>query len=128
MRSVSHHHKHRRRDIADVTLPEIPWLWRALALLIGVFVVATVINESAVGHRHPSERADPSRIDINHATQEELESLPGIGPSLARSIIAARPFSSATELAGVRGIGPTQAAKLRPLIKAVPGRRTADMR
>lgn len=128
MQSSSPHRPQRRRGVLDATLQEIPWQWQALALLVGAFLVSTVISESAVYHRHPSEHADSSRIDINHATQEELESLPGIGPSLARSIIAARPFSSAAELARVRGIGPAQAAKLRPLIKAVPGRRTADLR
>jgi DNA uptake protein ComE-like DNA-binding protein len=109
-------------------MQEIPWQWQALGFLVGALIVCTVISESAVGYRHPSEHADASRIDINHATQEDLESLPGIGPALARSIIAGRPFSSAEEVARVRGIGPALGARLRPLIKALPGRRTADLR
>jgi len=37
-------------------------------------------------------------IDINHATMEELQKLPGIGPKLAQQIIEARPFYSEEEL------------------------------
>lgn len=44
-------------------------------------------------------------IHVNQATQEELEALPGVGPSLARKIIMARPFRSLSDLLGVSGIG-----------------------
>lgn len=37
-------------------------------------------------------------IDINHASFEELQRLPGIGPKLARRIVDARPFYSQEEL------------------------------
>lgn len=37
-------------------------------------------------------------VDINNATMEELQKLPGIGPKLAQQIIEARPFYSEEEL------------------------------
>jgi len=50
-------------------------------------------------------------ININTATQEELETLPGIGPVIAKEIITYRQtqgdFKSIEELQKVSGIGPT---------------------
>jgi competence protein ComEA len=52
----------------------------------------------------------PRLVNINTATQEELETLPGIGPSRAQDIIAYReangPFESVDDLENVSGIGP----------------------
>ena len=51
----------------------------------------------------------PGQVNINTATQAELESLPGIGPATAQKIIASResegPFSTPDELMRVSGIG-----------------------
>ena len=62
-------------------------------------------------------------IDINHASQQELETLPGIGPVLAKSIISYRenqPFQSVEELMQVSGIGPKRFEKIRDLVTVTP--------
>ncbi|MCB9752788.1 MAG: helix-hairpin-helix domain-containing protein [Myxococcales bacterium] len=51
---------------------------------------------------------------VNEASAEELDSLPGIGPVLAGRVIAARPIESVDALLDVRGIGPKKLASLRP--------------
>jgi competence ComEA-like helix-hairpin-helix protein len=54
------------------------------------------------------------KLDINTATAEELQQLPGVGPVLATRIIAARPFKTADDLRNVKGIGATRYEQLRP--------------
>ncbi len=53
------------------------------------------------------------RVDLNRASAAELEGLPGIGPALARRIVAARPFRTVDALDAVKGIGPKRLAALR---------------
>ena len=41
---------------------------------------------------------------MNHATAEELQTLPGIGPKLAEAIIEYRPFETFDDLEAVPGL------------------------
>jgi competence protein ComEA len=45
------------------------------------------------------------KLDVNTATKDQLERIPGIGSTLAERIIAARPFKSADDLKNVKGVG-----------------------
>jgi competence protein ComEA len=61
-------------------------------------------------------------VNVNRATAVELEALPGIGPSLARRIVADReaqgPFANVAALDRVPGIGPALLARLGRLVTA----------
>jgi competence ComEA-like helix-hairpin-helix protein len=60
-------------------------------------------------------------ININTATERELRSVKGIGPSLAKRIIAGRPYSNINDLLKVKGIGPKNLKKFRPYFSEVSG-------
>jgi len=55
-------------------------------------------------------------ININSASQSAIESLPGIGASKAKEIIAGRPYSSVDDLQKVSGIGAKTVDQLREFI------------
>ena len=60
-------------------------------------------------------------VDLNAATLEELDALPGVGPVTAAAIIAWRDangrFASIDQLGDVDGIGPARLEKLRDLVR-----------
>ncbi len=62
-----------------------------------------------------------SALDINQATAEQLQALPGIGPVLAQRIVSYREktggFKSKEELLEVSGIGQKRFQAIRQLIK-----------
>jgi competence protein ComEA len=72
------------------------------------------------GGSPPSAAAARPTLDLNRAGPAELETLPGVGPALARRIVEARSarggFRSPDDLLEVRGIGPATLGRLRPLV------------
>jgi competence protein ComEA len=62
----------------------------------------------------------PAVVDLNTATAEQLDTLPGVGPATATAILAYRdengPFASVDDLLEVRGIGDAKLEQLRPLV------------
>jgi competence protein ComEA len=61
--------------------------------------------------------APATSVDLNSATEEQLDALPGVGPVTAAAIVAWRTangsFTSVDQLADVDGIGPARLEKLR---------------
>ena len=79
---------------------------------------------TSLGANLPSGEARPHPdsthpLDLNLASADDLDRLPGVGPAKAQAIVAYRqkhgPFRSGLDLAGVPGIGPSLAARLQNL-------------
>lgn len=128
-------------------LPELPWsavgqramhtllsaglVRGALVALLGTTLIITGATgaEKSAGARPAATRpAIEGKIDVNTADAETLESLPGVGPRIAKDIIAARPFKSVKEVEEVPGIGPARMADLKPYITVSKRRDAADSR
>lgn len=83
-----------------------------------------IIQPASNNAADPAVRSGPSLnlglVNINSASQTELETLPGIGPSTARNIISHReeygPFATIEDIMNVSGIGPAKFAAIRDLI------------
>lgn len=66
----------------------------------------------------PAKKKPPARpVNINTATSEELQQVPGIGPATAGKILQMRktygPFKSVDDLLAIRGLGPKRLEKMR---------------
>jgi competence protein ComEA len=68
----------------------------------------------------PSAKRPDGKLDLNRATAEDLDELPGIGPVLAERIIAEREqtggFKSVGQLREVPGIGEKTFQELAPMV------------
>ena len=92
---------------------------------LGVLVVMAAIGVTPVmAQEKPAATEKPaaasSQVNLNTATQAQLETLPGIGAATAKRIIEYRDknggFKKIEELMNVRGIGEKSFLKLKPLI------------
>jgi len=83
-------------------------------------VVCALLLVAAVAGAQDGKASAQGTVNINTATAEQLQLLPGVGPALAGRIIAFReangPFKTADELTAVQGIGDKSIEKLRPYV------------
>lgn len=89
---------------------------RAIVLIL-IAMLAGCSDERAPSSPPPSSPI--GLLDLNTATEKQLEALPGIGPKHARSILASRNarggrFKSLDDLLAIDGIGPRTIEAIRP--------------
>ena len=70
------------------------------------------------------KRSHSGLLDLNRATEQDFDALPGIGPKLAERIMEYRrsvgTFRSLDELRDVKGIGKKKFERIRPLVTVTP--------
>jgi DNA uptake protein ComE-like DNA-binding protein len=64
-----------------------------------VAAVFALLPLAAHAQTAPATPAAPAKVDINNATEKDLENLPGVGSSTAKKIIAGRPYAVVGDLA-----------------------------
>jgi competence protein ComEA len=77
---------------------------------------ATAAKSKAKSAGGTETKAKSEKVNLNTADSAALEELPGIGPSHAKAIIAARPLKSVDDLERVKGLGKARIDALRDLV------------
>lgn len=99
---------------------------RELRSWISVLCVAAALGMCAVAlpaSAQETAETQTVQIDLNHASETELTTLPGVGPSRARAIVAyreRRPFRRIEEVMRVRGIGRATFRHMRAMLTVSP--------
>jgi competence ComEA-like helix-hairpin-helix protein len=104
--------------------PRLQQKLRSRRTMRNVFAFLVIGSMLLVSSAQAGSQPTNAPLDLNRATAEQLEGLPGIGAVKAAAILAVRDsqggFASFDELEAVRGIGPSLVAKLRPLVVLGP--------
>ncbi len=98
------------------------WCLGVLVVMFPVGLLARSEKQNPAAPSSASALALQAPLDINAATEEQLQALPGIGPAMARRIVHYRerngPFRRPEELLIIRGMSKKKLARIRPYIKA----------
>ena len=95
---------------------------------VALFVLMGAASASADQTPAQPQAAQPAAalVNLNTATQAELEKLPGVGPAMAKTIIEYRQknggFKKVEELMNVKGIGEKSFLKLKTLVTVAPAK------
>jgi len=95
-----------------------PTAWWLVMVALALAVLTGAFPDAVTAQSKPS--ATPAaKIDLNSASEKDLESLPGVGPATAKKIIAGRPYGSAADLSKA-GVSAKTIQKITPLVTAGP--------
>src|SRR2546429_8316615 len=93
-------------------------VWRAFAIPIAL-ILCLLLTPGALAKKPPAKP-----VNINTATSEELQQVPGIGPATAQKILQMRksygPFKSVDDLLAIRGLGEKRLDKMRKYLTVGP--------
>ena len=99
---------------------------RLTAVTSSPSVVSSDRQTTAIVPKQLSRR----RLDLNRATKQDFDALPGVGPKLAERIMKHRQsvgvFQSLNDLREVKGIGKKTFERIRPLVTVTPSDQSVE--
>jgi len=105
------------RGIGDAHSISGPGRKLCQALLLSLMVVCGLPSAQAANQETAAPVAVDTTVSLNNAGAEELQTLDGVGPKTAASIVAWReregPFKSVDQLMAVKGIGEKTLSRIR---------------
>lgn len=111
------------RGVGPATLDRLrPWVTTDPADMGSSIATSDDMIKPSAGSRNSVGKKEASLkepINVNQASMEELQRLPGIGPKMAQRVVderQKRPFQSMEDLRRVSGIGAKVLEKLRPYV------------
>ena len=114
----------RSADLAEADFPRRrnpAWMWLAMPVLAVAIGLGRTAHLSAAKTPPKPEpiaalEAVERRIDLNTATLQQLDTLPGIGPVTARAIVAGRPYAAVEDLLRLHGFKRARLEKILPYV------------
>lgn len=109
------------------------WLVIVTVLMFAVLVAAQAMSDKAKsdvksGKDTAAQTAKPAakteaaksgaKLDLNTASKDDLEKLPGIGPATSQKIIAGRPYRAKNELVSKKIVSQSEYDKIKDMIIA----------
>src|SRR4051812_24573463 len=93
---------------------------RSMSFLALSALLLLALPGAAVAAKAKAAATTAGPVDLNSATQKQLEDLPGVGAATAKKIIAGRPYSSVTDLSRA-GVSAGTITKISPLVTVSGG-------
>ena len=87
--------------------------WHCLSIVLMLTAAPTFAHQAAAQRTQSKPSGAP--VDLNTASQADLEALPGIGPATAKKIIAGRPYATVSDLTKA-GVSNATITKITPLV------------
>jgi hypothetical protein len=97
----------RRRSHAKV------FLWSLVCVL--ALALPSFAGQAATPSKSTQSKAPSAPVNLNSASEAELEALPGIGPATAKKIVAGRPYAAIADLSKA-GVPKNTIEKITPMV------------
>ena len=82
---------------------------------LSLAIPGLMLADSKKEVKKEAKTAPSSPVDLNNATQSQLEALNGVGPATAKKIISGRPYASVGDLSKA-GVSAATIAKIAPMV------------